>query len=584
MGEITGGELIATMLRNEDVDAMFGIVDGTYLQLCNHAVKQGIHLYTPRHETIAMHMAGAYARLTGKLGVAIASNGPGVANVLSGVAVEQVEGNRVLLITSCRRPNITYPDRGGAYQGFDQVGAIRAMSKWSEHVTTFDRIGELLRQALRKCYQGRPGVVHLDVPENFMNGKGAPGAILSPRQYRRVDPIHPSPDQVERAARLLMDARLPIIHAGSGVIHAGAYAELGELSHLLHAPVTTSWAARAVMNEESQLAWPMIHVKANNEVRKEADLVLVLGSRLGETDWWGKAPYWKQPLEQTTIQVDIDEENLGRSKATELTVMADVRVFLVELIRRLREKRKELDLDQRTHTVTRLAKSKKEDRSKLDEKLSDRATPMLTAHVPVIAQQEFDRDAITVMDGGNTSVWGNFFHQVRVPNSLIGTASHMGHLGAGVGMALGAAVAFPDRQVCCIISDGAFGFQPQEVETAIRHELPIVFLVVCDRQWGMVKMTQSIALKPIKMMIKKSLDPDETINSELEDVRYDKLAEALGAHGERVSAPDELAPAIRRAKAAGKCAVIQVDVDSKKHLWAPGLMHFKAMHQEPKGK
>jgi acetolactate synthase I/II/III large subunit len=584
MTEMTGGELIARMLENEGVDTMFGIVDGTYLQLCVHAVKRGIHLYTPRHETMGLHMAGAYARLTGKLGVCIASNGPGVANALSGIAVEQVEGNRVLVITSCRRPNITYPDRGGAYQAFDQVGAIRAMSKWSEAATSFDRIGELLRQALRKCYQGRPGVVHLDVPENLINGKGEAGAILAPRQYRRVDPIYPSPDQVERAARMLTEAKLPIIHAGSGVIHADAFAELAQLSELLHAPVTTSWAARAVINESSQLSWPMIHVAANTELRKQADLVLVVGSRLGETDWWGKAPYWKQPLDQTMIQVDIDEENFGRTKAAALTIMADAKVFLAELNRRLRATKGDTQLEPRRKIVSQLAKSRDEDRAKLDKKLSDKASPMLTAHVPAIAQQEFPRDTVTVLDGGNTSVWGNFYHRVNTPNSLIGTASHMGHLGAGMGMALGAAIARPDQRICCIISDGAFGFQPQEVETAIRHDLPVVFLVVCDRQWGMVKMTQSIALKPIKMMIKKSLRPEETINSELGEVRYDKMSEAMGAHSEHVTSPSDLGPAIRRSLAAGRCAVIQVDVDSKKHLWAPGLMHFKAMHQEPKGK
>jgi len=583
MSEMTGGELIARMLEQEGVDTYFGIVDGTYLQLCVAAARRGINLVTPRHESIGVHMAGAYARLTGKLGVCIASNGPGVANALSGVAVEQVEGNRVLLITSCRRPNIQYPDRGGAYQAFDQVGVIRQMAKWSEVVTSFDRLGELLRQAFRKCYQGRPGVVHLDVPETLVNGKGEAGPILPPRQYRRVDPICPAPDQVERAARMLVEAKLPIIHAGSGVVHAGAFGELAEVAEVLHAPVTTSWAARAAMDEASSLSWPMIHVAAVNELRNAADMVLVLGSRLGETDWWGKPPYWKHPLEQAMIQVDVDEENLGRTKPAELTVVGDVKVFLTELRRRLQPLRREIPVEARRKAVAQLARSRDEDRAKLDKKLAERTIPMLTAHVPAVAGRVFARDAVTVFDGGNTSVWGNFFHQVRVPNTMIGTAAHMGHLGAGVGMALGAAVARPDKQVCCIIGDGAFGFHPQEVETAVRHGLKVVFMVVSDRQWGMVKMTQSIALKPVAMMIRKSLAPDETINSELNEIRYDKLGESMGAHGERVSTPEQLEPALRRALAAGRCAVIHVDVDPAKHLWAPGLLHFKAMHQEPKG-
>jgi len=383
---------------------------------------------------------------------------------------------------------------------------------------------------------------------------------------------------------MLAEAKLPIIHAGSGVIHAQAFSELAQLAERLHAPVTTSWAARAVINERSPLAWPMIHVAANNKVRNAADLVLCLGSRLGETDWWGKAPYWRPSLDQTMIQVDIDEQNLGRTKAAALTVLGDVKIFLTELLRRLQSLEEQMPLAERRKTVAKLAKDRSADRAKLDEKLEDRSAPMLTAHVPAIAQQVFDDDAVTVFDGGNTSVWGNFFHQVRLPNTMIGTASHMGHLGAGVGMALGAAAARPDKQICCIIADGAFGFQPQEVETAIRHDLKVIYLVVCDKQWGMVKMTQSIALKPIKMLIKKSLRPDETINSELEEIQYDKLAEAMGGHGERVSAPSELAPAIERCLAARRCAVIHVDVDSKKHLWAPGLRHFKAMHEEPKGK
>src|SRR5512143_3803333 len=162
MATTTGGNVIARMLKEEGVEKIFGIIDGTYLRLLKGSVDLGIELITPRHETIAAHMAGAYARMTGKLGVCIASNGPGVANMLSGVAVENGEGNRVLLITSARRTGIIYPDRGGAYQCFNHVGVISAMSKWSQTVASFDRLPELMRQALRRCYSGRPGVVHLD--------------------------------------------------------------------------------------------------------------------------------------------------------------------------------------------------------------------------------------------------------------------------------------------------------------------------------------------------------------------------------------------------------------------------------------
>jgi acetolactate synthase-1/2/3 large subunit len=161
MSTRSGGEYIAESLAAEGVEVAFGIIDGSYFGLYSQLAKHGIRLITPRHETSAVHMAGAYARMTGRLGVVIASNGPGVANALPGVAVENGEGNRVLLITSWRRHGIVGPDRGGAYQYFDQPSVIRPMAKWSEAALSFERLPELMRQAFRRSWRGRPGVVHL---------------------------------------------------------------------------------------------------------------------------------------------------------------------------------------------------------------------------------------------------------------------------------------------------------------------------------------------------------------------------------------------------------------------------------------
>ncbi|MCL1597540.1 MAG: thiamine pyrophosphate-binding protein, partial [Actinomycetia bacterium] len=242
MAKTTGGGLVASMLAAEGVDTVFGLPDGTYQGLIGGLDRSNIRLITPRHESSALHMAAAYARLTGRLGVAIASNGPGVANALPGVAVENAEGNRVLLITSSRRAGITYPDRGGTYQYFEQVAVISPMAKWSASVSETDRIPELMRTALRRSFTGRPGVVHLDVPESIMNGKATPPSIQSPASYRVIEPLRPRAVDVERAAELLAKATLPIIHAGGGVVHAQAFDQLITVAELLHAPITTSWS------------------------------------------------------------------------------------------------------------------------------------------------------------------------------------------------------------------------------------------------------------------------------------------------------------------------------------------------------
>jgi acetolactate synthase-1/2/3 large subunit len=264
-------------------------------------------------------------------------------------------------------------------------------------------------------------------------------------------------------------------------------------------------------------------------------------------------------------------------------VLADAKLFLAALADALAPRTGRMNLDARRRKVSKYRDAARAERAKLDEKLADMAVPMNTGHVAHTCQQVFPEGSVLVADGGNTAVWAMMFHEMRVPNTILSTFK-FGMLGAGVAQANGAAVARPDKPVCCIIGDGAMGFHPQEVETAVRNNLRVVYLVICDRQWGMVKMTQQLALKPIKTLIRKSLGPDETINTDLGEIRFDKLGESMGAHGERVSDPRELKGALERSLASGGPAVIHVDVDPVKHMWVPGLIHFKDMHQEPSGK
>ena len=202
------------------------------------------------------------------------------------------------------------------------------------------------------------------------------------------------------------------------------------------------------------------------------------------------------------------------------------------------------------------------------------------AHVPHVARRVFGDDALLVADGGNTTVWTTMYHAVAKPNSVFSTFK-FGMLGAGLGQALGLKAAHPQRPVYCIIGDGAMGMHLQEIETAVRQQLPVVFVVLCDRQWGMVKLTQQVGLGPIREVL--GVTSEGTINADLGEIRFDEVARAMGGHGERVSAPAELEPALRRALEAGRVAVVHVDVDPAQHLLAPGLLEFKEMHQEPVG-
>lgn len=593
---LTGGQLIARMLAAEGVSDMFGIIDGTYFGLYRALGGAGITLHSPRHEAAALHMAGAFARITGRLGVAMASNGPGVANALPGIAVEQGEGNRVLLVTSARRVGTTHPDRGGTYQNFPQDSVTAPMTKWSVHVPSADRLPELLRRALRVSFTGRPGVVHVDVPENIINRPTGldETAVRAPDTYRRRTPLQADPVLVERAAHLLIEAHAPLIHAGSGVYHAGAEAELARLAGLLAAPVTTSWAARGALPETREEAIPMTALAVNDAARNAADVVVVVGSRLGETDWWGKPPNWAPADRQKTIQIDCDDERLGVNKPLTVALAADAR----EALRALADAVERLgggDLPARRRQLAAWRADIAAERAKLDDAIRKPAgsplggarTAVHPGLVPATAQRVMPDDTIWVLDGGNTVVWSNFYLHIDVPRTVLSTYK-FGMLGAGMGQALGAAVAAPDQRVCVLTGDGSFGMHPTEVETAVRLGLPIVFVVLADGAWGMVKMSQQIAAKPVETLARKklagtNLPDDDLVYTDFSPVRYDRLAEALGAHGEYVTAADDLEPALTRARDCGRAAVVQVSVDNVEHLWAPGLAAFKKMHQEPRG-
>jgi acetolactate synthase-1/2/3 large subunit len=454
------------------------------------------------------------------------------------------------------------------------------MTRWSGAARSFERIPEALRRAFRTSFEGRPGVVHLTIPEDLLNGAFATDApVLEPFRYRRTEPLAASPSQVRAAAALLAAAELPLLQVGSGAVHAKAFAPIEELARLLHAPITTSFGGRPAVDERLPNKIPMLPPLVD-EVRTQADVVLALGTRFGETDWWGKPPYWGDPARQRVIQVDIDEETLGLNRPVDLAVLSDLRAFLEPLLAEL--KGHDLgDLATRAARVEDWARRAEELRAFLrSAPTGEEVEPLHTAHVPLVCREVFEDDAILVIDGGNTAVWTNLYHEHRTPGALLSTFK-FGMLGAGPGQALGAKLACPDRQVYCILGDGAMAYHVQELETAVRNALPVVFLVICDRQWGMVKFSQSMALDAETMTAERMLPPGRTLNTDFEEIRFDEVARAMGAYGERVSRARELRPALERCLSTGRASVVHVDVDPVAHLWAPGLDVFKQMHLEP---
>jgi acetolactate synthase-1/2/3 large subunit len=297
MAEISGGELLLKCLHAERVRHLFAIPDGTY-NIALEALQRrgdewGCELIVPRHEAAAAHMADAYTRVTGGPAVVMACAGPGAANLVSGVITAQAEGSPVVAITTTRRSDIAHPHRA-AMQVADQLAYYKPVVKWNAGVHDWGRIPDLVRQAFRVATSGRPGPVHLDIPENLLMARGEEESapVWERDLYRAAQTSVPEPTLIQRAAEMLVGAALPNLHCGGGALRSGAHDELRALAEHLGGPVTTGVDGRGTIPEDHALSvHPLCPAAAM--VHQGADVVLAVGTRFGELDFWGRAPVWR---------------------------------------------------------------------------------------------------------------------------------------------------------------------------------------------------------------------------------------------------------------------------------------------------
>jgi acetolactate synthase-1/2/3 large subunit len=360
---------------------------------------------------------------------------------------------------------------------------------------------------------------------------------------------------------MLVEAERPLLHAGAGVSWAGAWGEFLALGERLAAAMTTSLSARGVVPEDHPRYFHPLNREAMETARSEADVALVVGGRVGELDGWGRAPSWGEPAEQRVIHVDMDPASIGLNLPVDLGIVGDAQAVLTALVaavKRRTEPRQEHERFERYRELTR----EWEEQNQVS--LYAEEGQMNPGQMVQAVRDFFPRDAITVMDGGNTSLWTATFNPIYSPRSYLYTAK-FGHLGTGLPYAVGAKLAAPERPVYLISGDGALGFNIQELETARRYGLPITVVVSCDRGWGMERSSQLFA------------QMGDLVECDLADTRYDLIAEAFGLHGELVKAPDQLRPALERATESGKPALVQVMVDPMNNLAPPGLLTFGSM-------
>jgi acetolactate synthase-1/2/3 large subunit len=564
MADITGGELLLKCLRQEGVTVLFGILDGSFNPFLAKLEQYGIRFVNARHEAAAAHMAEAWARIRGEPAVVIGGIGPGAANMVSGVVTAFAEGSPLIVLSGQRRRSIIYPDRGGSFQNVDLLGLYRPVTRWSAGVRDWRRLPELIRRAFREATSSRPGPVYVEIPEDVLRGTGDAESVEVRPAYRdqAAGSRAGDPAAIQAAAELLVGAERPALHAGTGVSWAGAWAEFVALGDHLSAALTTSLGARGVVPEDHPRYFHPLNRNALAAARGEADVVLVVGSRIGELDGWGRPPTWGPAGQQKVIQVDVDPTSIGLNRPVDIGITGDARAVLAALWAEVQQRtapRPEHGGFESYRALTR------EWQQELDMTLRGDMGGVHPGRMVQAVREFFPRDAITVMDGGNTSLWTASYHPILAPRSYLYTAK-FGHLGTGLPYAIGAKLAAPERPVCLISGDGAMGFNLQELETARRYDLPITVVVSCDRGWGMERSSQMFAQLPA--LVECDLYPG---------ARYDRVAEALGCHGELVEHLGELRPALERAVECGQPSLIQVMVEPMANLAPPGILVFGSL-------
>jgi acetolactate synthase-1/2/3 large subunit len=531
--EYLGGGLVARALKNEGVETIFSLSGGHINPIYNGCLAEGIRIIDTRHEQAAVHMAEGWARYTGKPGVAVVTAGPGVVNALPGMAVAAQSGVPLVLIggrSSLARRDI------GAMQDIDQLALLRPLTKWARQVYQVERIPEYVAAAFRQAVSGKPGPVFLEIPVDIMHEKKALEEVRFPANYyTRLRPCAEEKD-INEAAKLLAAAKRPLILAGSGVFWSGASAGLIDFAESLRIPVYTRNMGRGTFPENHDLAGGFFPIGL-----MQADVVLILGTRLDWTVGYGRPPLLK--MSTKTIHIDIEAAEIGQNRPAAVGLVGDIKAILEQLRESLKREKMQIE-ESWPHTIQAM-------RAAARESAVQGVEPAAESIHPAVLCRELSSllpaDASLVVDGGDIAGFAVLTMEALSPSSLIWIGA-FGHLGVGLPFAIAGKLANPKRPVVLITGDGAFGFSAMEFDTAVRHDVPVIAVIANDGGWGQIRRGQR-------------RDYGRTVGVELGPVRYDLMVDALGGYGVRVEKLADLKPALEKAMDSGLPSCINVKTD-----------------------
>jgi acetolactate synthase-1/2/3 large subunit len=529
MAQVPGSYLIARTLKEEQVRHMFFLIGGPIYEIVNSAQDMGIKAIDFRHEQAAAMAAHAYARVTGLPGVTTAASGPGTLNLLTGHYNAFIDNAPMVTLGGAGR--LSDFGRGG-FQEIDQAAIFAPISKATMRPTDAARYPEMIAAAFRDATTGRPGPVFVDCMEDVLYATVDEAAAPPPTRPARLARPEADPAMVRETVALLKNADKPLIVSGSGVLWSKAWDALREFVDRAGVPFYTTPLSRGVIPEDHELSFPA----ARSTAMREADVVLIVGTRLNWILDFGKRFSETARL----IQIDIHAAEIGHNRAIEVGLVGDARAVLGQLNAEAARTGMKSKADSAWVAYLREQNTSREERSKA--LLNSRQVPIHPLRLCNEIRSFLDRDAILTVDGNEILHFARQSIPTYEPGHRLNSGA-TGCMGVGLPFAVGAKVARPDKQVLSLHGDGSLGMNIMELDTAVRHKLPIVVVVSNNEGWFA---RQEGVRKP---------------GRELGVVRYDKVAESLGGHGEFVEKPEDIRPALERAFKSGLPAIVNVHTD-----------------------
>jgi acetolactate synthase-1/2/3 large subunit len=529
--KIHGGQIMARALKAEGVDVVFTLSGGHIVGFLDGCVQEGIRIVDVRHEQAAAHAAEAYTRLTGRLGVAAVTAGPGVTDSVTAVANAWFARTPMLLIGG--RHFIRQELKGGL-QEMDHPGLFGPITAWSATAWQVDRLADYIATAARHAFSGRGAPVFLDVPMDVQFDMIDEESVAWPTHYRTAQEQGVDAATLAAIQKAIGESERPVIFAGAGS-QPGSENRLAELAELLGAPTYLNSRARGSL----PFGHPLLGNHSRSLAMAECDLLLAFG-----VDWDFRTNYGeKVNPTATVVHIDREPSRIGWNRAAHLGVVADPTRVVGQLV-----DSGGLAPARSPWAETVMASDRDRQAALAEEARQSPDTPVNAQRFASEVGRFFGTDSIVSVDGGDIVSTTARWLQISTPGHVLDPGP-FGTLGTGVPFALAAKVVHPEKLVGIVFGDGAFGFNGFEYDTLVRLGLPVVGVMGNDGVWGNIK------------TFHRMLYPDRVVAADLGRRPYHEVVRALGGHGELVTDASQIAPALERARASGLPALVNVHIE-----------------------